>query len=324
MNPANRSLYCFIIAAEEMNFTKAAEKLFMTQQALSSHIRKLEQQYNTVLFERRPQLRLTTAGHHLLSYAKNTIQNERSLLMNLQDDKSLEKVRLMIGISSLRSKSFIPQILSDYREIWPNVIPSFIRASNFNCDSLLRSGRISLYFGMEKFDEHFGEEVALIPDKIYFVVGRKLLEQVLHEDWKGFLERSAEGLNLEDASKLPIILPPADSELRPAIDRYFVQSTKPLNIVTEISGQDVMLDLCAKAYGAAFISNSVFFKLHSLYRDEHIYALPVPELTGLYSLSLFYDGSEGTPKYVLDFVDCAKTAVKIIGSEIENSFPFSY
>jgi DNA-binding transcriptional LysR family regulator len=84
---SNRSLYCFVVAAEELNFTRAAEKLFMTQQALSSHIKKLEQQYDAVLFERRPRLCLTPAGHHLLSYAKNTIQNERSLIKYLQDDR---------------------------------------------------------------------------------------------------------------------------------------------------------------------------------------------------------------------------------------------
>jgi DNA-binding transcriptional LysR family regulator len=289
---------------------------------LSSHIRKLEQQYDTVLFERKPHLRLTAAGHHLLAYAKNTIQSERSLMISLRDDRKLARVRLIIGLASLRAKSFIPEILADYREIWPNVVPSFIRASNFNCDSLLRSGRISLYFGMEKFEEHFGERIELLPDKIYFVVSRNLLENVLHEDWKGYLERNAEGLSPNEASRLPIIMPPGDSDLRPALDRFFGQSTLPLNMVTEISGQDVMLELSARGYGASFVSNSVLYKFRSLY-GEHVYALPVPGLTGLYNLNITYDKRDGIPQYSIDFVECAKNTVENICRAIDTGFPLN-
>ena len=40
-----RSLEYFLIAAEELNFTRASERLFITQQALSSHIKRLEEEY---------------------------------------------------------------------------------------------------------------------------------------------------------------------------------------------------------------------------------------------------------------------------------------
>ncbi len=321
MYSSNRSLYCFMVAAEELNFTRAAEKLFMTQQALSSHIKKLEQQYDTVLFERRPRLRLTAAGTHLLSYAKKTIQNERSLMRYLQDDRRLERVRLPVGIASLRAKTFIPQILINFRELYPNVVPSFLRANNFNCDSMLRSGKISLYFGMNAPLDFYGERRELIPDKLYFVVSRFLLEQVLAEGWRDFLERNSVGLLPEDASRLPLILPGADSELRPALDSYFDQSALPYNIITEVSGQDVMLELCAKGYGACFISHSVFYGFRSMYREEQIYAFPVPGLTGLHDLSIFFDNSGGTPQYVMDFIECSRSTVEEMGREIESHLP---
>ncbi len=321
MYSSNRSLYCFMVAAEELNFTRAADKLFMTQQALSSHIKKLEQQYDTVLFERRPRLRLTPAGAHLLSYAKKTIQNERSLMRYLQDDRRLEQVRLPIGIASLRAKTFIPQILINFRELYPNVVPSFLRASNFNCDSMLRSGKISLYFGMYTPSDFYGERFELIPDKLYFTVSRVLLEQVLADGWQDFLERNAAGLSPEDASTLPLILPGGDSELRPTLDRYLEQSALPYNTITEVSGQDVMLELCAKGYGACFISHSVFYSLRSMYREDQIYAFPVPDLTGLHDLSIFYDNSGGAPQYVADFIECSKITVENIGREIEEHLP---
>ena len=44
------SLKCFAVAAEELNFTRAAKRLYITQQALSNHIAKLEQYFGIKLF----------------------------------------------------------------------------------------------------------------------------------------------------------------------------------------------------------------------------------------------------------------------------------
>ena len=60
-----RSLEYFLAAAEELNFTRAAERLFITQQALSSHISKLEEYYGVRLFDRGIPMTLTDAGRAL-------------------------------------------------------------------------------------------------------------------------------------------------------------------------------------------------------------------------------------------------------------------
>lgn len=49
-----RSLTYFLTVAEELNITTAAQKLYITQQTLNSHIMRLEAQYGVVLFERHP------------------------------------------------------------------------------------------------------------------------------------------------------------------------------------------------------------------------------------------------------------------------------
>ena len=52
----------FLVVAREMSITKAANELHITQQCASDHIKRLEKEYNVVLFERRPKFRLTQAG----------------------------------------------------------------------------------------------------------------------------------------------------------------------------------------------------------------------------------------------------------------------
>ena len=56
------NLEYFLIAAEELNFTRAAKRLHIAQQSLSNHIAKLEDHFGTPLFDRNPPMSLTPAG----------------------------------------------------------------------------------------------------------------------------------------------------------------------------------------------------------------------------------------------------------------------
>ena len=51
------SLKYFLVTAEELSITRAASKLYISQQALSSHILKLERELGVVLFDRYPEFR---------------------------------------------------------------------------------------------------------------------------------------------------------------------------------------------------------------------------------------------------------------------------
>ncbi|MEO3828812.1 LysR family transcriptional regulator [Actinomadura sp. B10D3] len=69
-----RSLRCFIEVAEQLNFTRAAERLFVSQPALSRRIRALEDGLRTTLFERSGrEVRLTAAGESLLPAARRLV-----------------------------------------------------------------------------------------------------------------------------------------------------------------------------------------------------------------------------------------------------------
>ena len=69
----------FAAAAEELNFTKAARKLFMTQQALSKQIDKMEKEYNTRLFNREMPMSLTPAGECMYRHVCRILDNERQM-----------------------------------------------------------------------------------------------------------------------------------------------------------------------------------------------------------------------------------------------------
>ncbi len=72
-----KSIEYFLITVEEMNFTRAAGRLYISQQALSSHISRLEEEYGIRLFERRPALSLTPEGEEMYFYGSRILEAER-------------------------------------------------------------------------------------------------------------------------------------------------------------------------------------------------------------------------------------------------------
>lgn len=75
----NISMQYFMLVVEMQSISKAAERLFVTQQNLSNHIKRLEQQYG-VLFTRKPKFMLTPSGEALYE----TLKQIRVLESNLQ------------------------------------------------------------------------------------------------------------------------------------------------------------------------------------------------------------------------------------------------
>ena len=68
----------FLLAAEELNFTRAAKRAYVTQQCLSAHIKKLEIRMGAPLFERVPYMALTPAGKVLYRSLRRIELIERS------------------------------------------------------------------------------------------------------------------------------------------------------------------------------------------------------------------------------------------------------
>lgn len=73
--PELRQLRAFVAVAEELNFTRAAERLFLGQQAVSKSIRQLERELGVVLLERTThEVRLTAAGAELLRDGRGALK----------------------------------------------------------------------------------------------------------------------------------------------------------------------------------------------------------------------------------------------------------
>lgn len=115
------SYQMFLLAVEEMNFTKAAKRAHVTQQSLSEHIRNLEKKLGVPLFVRRPHLSLTEAGEAFYRTLREMEQLETGCRAHLREIAGGREGHLQFGTNAARSRILLPDLFASYHQKFPNV-----------------------------------------------------------------------------------------------------------------------------------------------------------------------------------------------------------
>jgi DNA-binding transcriptional LysR family regulator len=120
VQPEVRQLQYFVTVAEELNFTRAAERLHVVQQSLSTGIAQLEAAMGIRLFERTTRsVNLTSAGAAWLPYAREALGSMNRAADAAADLASGRRGRLRVGLASTGALSFMPPLLRTFRERHP-------------------------------------------------------------------------------------------------------------------------------------------------------------------------------------------------------------
>jgi DNA-binding transcriptional LysR family regulator len=109
----------FIEVAKELSFSKAAQTLFISQPAISNHIKMLESHYENALFHRKGNtISLTPAGEILYRHLEEAVKIQRQIEFDLSTLEDAENVkgRLIIGASTTVALYIIPKILSAFHQ----------------------------------------------------------------------------------------------------------------------------------------------------------------------------------------------------------------
>jgi LysR family transcriptional repressor of citA len=117
-----RWLKTFIMAARYENFRKAAEELFLSQPAITKHIRRLEEHLNIQLFERAGKnIVLTAAGYKFLPFAKEIMEKYEQGLDDFESWKQGYKRKLIIAAAPQIAASILPAILRGFMDKNPDI-----------------------------------------------------------------------------------------------------------------------------------------------------------------------------------------------------------
>lgn len=143
----------FITIAKCLSFTKAAEQLYISQPALSRHIKNMEEELNLQIFVRTPNgIRLTPAGSSLYMGLNSLYENYMETVENSKKIQKGLSGSLKIGIlDQCNVADFMPLIYRYFKEKHPNVDLSFTGESFDKLISDVYSGKLDMIFTI-KFD----------------------------------------------------------------------------------------------------------------------------------------------------------------------------
>lgn len=112
----------FLAAAEELNFTHAARRLFLSQSAVSQQIRELEEDLGVTLFERRGRgLLLTPAGEQLRAHTKPIMRDLRIARESLSEYRAVPQGVIRVGASNTPGIYLLPYALGRFARDYPGV-----------------------------------------------------------------------------------------------------------------------------------------------------------------------------------------------------------
>lgn len=301
-------LYYYTVAAEELNFTRAAAKLFISQQSLSEHIRKLEKQYDAVFFTRGGRLALTSQGERMLRYAREVLEADRDLSTALRDAGQANRIRLCIGMTSTRAAVFLPAIFEAYRKRFPNVVLSILSGNYEYIEQQYQLEKIELYTGMTSNIRTRAPADVLYRDRLYFIISRSLLTRTLGAEAEAFLRAHAGGLTLPDTCRFPIALPPTTSTLRLVFDRSFSRNGLHPDAVLETADHDILYDLCRGGVCGCFVSRELLYSKLSGQRRDDVLLFPAVDLEELSGFCMVYRKETLSPEAEA-LIDCSRTVI---------------
>ncbi|BDM65754.1 LysR family transcriptional regulator [Shewanella sp. NFH-SH190041] len=146
MNIPIKTLHCFITLVETGNYTRAAEKLYLTQPTLSKMIQRLEEQLGQQLLLRNNQkITLTQAGTLFETSARQMLGQWHRLEQDMHDLSGVKSGVLRLGVCPMMSSLFIG-LLMEYRRRYPGITLEMHEYGGFGCERALIHDTLDIAF----------------------------------------------------------------------------------------------------------------------------------------------------------------------------------
>lgn len=140
-----RQLKFFLGVAACESFTKAAEQLHIAQPALSIAIKKLEEELDVLLFNRRDRkISLTAEGEALFQHAQGILQGVAAAKQEIADLRGLLKGEVRVGLTPMLSSFFFPKIIASFKLRHPALKIAISGDSAWSIQRKIESGELDI------------------------------------------------------------------------------------------------------------------------------------------------------------------------------------
>lgn len=237
-----RQLEMFRAVAETSSFTAAAEKLNVSQSAVSRQLKLLEEELNTRLFHRGARgVSLTPDGDLLLKAAHRIAREMDDVASQLSATQALQRGLLAIGGGMTVCLYILPKLLRKFRAEYEAVDLRVMTGTTDMIIPMLRSRELDVALLTLPIFERDLEVIPVMKEEMVVVTAGK------HPLARGrFIDPHA-------LAKHPLILFESGSNTRHAIDEFFREAQIPVNVIMETENIEIIKSMVASGLGVTVV-----------------------------------------------------------------------
>jgi DNA-binding transcriptional LysR family regulator len=289
-------LVTFMEVAKLGNFSRAGQKVFRSQSAVSAQIRQLEMEYGEKLLDRAGKaVRLTPAGSVLFEYAKQLLALRQESLRAVADQGSTPRGMLAIGANEATCLYVLPDVFAEYSRMYPQVQINIYR--NFSRKILERCEEGSVDVG-----------IVTLPVK-----SPCLKVQVIYRDRLMLMVAANSPLAKYDS--VPIskvaeqsLIFPKTGYTRQVLDKLFRPYQSTMRVVMELPSVGMIKGFVAAGLGVSIISNS--FAANEV-RSGEVKLLALQDVDLWRELGLVYRSDRTLPRAATAFVELIQNRTRL-------------
>jgi DNA-binding transcriptional LysR family regulator len=287
-------LSTFLEVAKLGNFSRAGEKVFRSQSAVSAQIRQLEQDYGTKLLDRSgKKVRLTAAGKVLFEYGTRLLALRAESMRAVVDQDKVPRGVLAIGANEATCLYVLPSAFETYRRLYPEVQISIYR--NFSRKILER-----IHDGM------IDVGIATLPVKSQRLTVKRIFRDrlMLMMSPSNPLARMG-AVPVSVAVEQPFLFPKA-GYTRQIMDKLFRPFQSRLRITMELPSVAMIKTFVAMGMGVSLISESF---ARNEQRSGEVSLVPLADVDLWRELGLVYDQDRTLPRAAAAFIELLHNGV---------------
>jgi LysR family transcriptional regulator, low CO2-responsive transcriptional regulator len=283
-------LETFLEVARLSSFSRAAEKRFRTQPAISSQIRALEGEVGAKLLDRSGgKVSITAAGKIFQKYAEETLDSRKMVLTSIAEAERVPRGEIVVGANEGTCLHILPEVFADFKKQYPTVSVNIKRSDYAGIlESVIDN---SVDFG-----------VVSMP-----VTDTRLTVVLIHRDELVIIAPPTHPLariksaTLAEVTKFPLLVPKG-GHTRDALEELFHERKLKPHYSMELDSSELLKRFVAADVGVGFIARS---NVLEDVRANSLAAIPMADAQIRRDLALVFRKDKALSRAALAFIDIA-------------------
>ncbi|HXM10680.1 MAG TPA: LysR family transcriptional regulator [Terriglobales bacterium] len=237
-------LESFLEVARLCSFSRAAEKRFCTQPAISSQIRALEEEVGARLLDRSGgRVSLTASGKLFFKYAEDTLGRRKTILTEIAETERVPRGEIVVGANEGTCLHILPEVFAQFKRDYPSVSVRIKRSDYANIleailENIVDVGVVSLPLTDKRFEAQMihRDELVVITAPHHPLAAQK-------------------SVTVAEVSTYPLVVPKL-GHTRDALDALFYDHHLKPTFAMELDSSELLKRFVVAGVGVGFIARS--------------------------------------------------------------------